>query len=306
MNCIENFIKEENSKFILHMITTENELKTFQQNLKSKINLDSDLKIEVHRSAILADSFSNFQNIQPTDLLKKIVINFIGEENNNNEESKNEWFTLLAKELVNVDNKLFIPTANGNAYQPNSFINNINQHIDYYKFAGQFVALSVINGIPINIHFAPFFLKHVLHHPINFKDIEDIDLELYSSLQYMISNDVSSLDHTFSINNKNLNCNMTIELKPGGTLIKVTNDNKKEYVNLVTDYLLQKSIIDQIRSFCEGFDSLIPHEDIRKLTSKDLDLLIYGADRIDIEDLIANITLISPYTPNTPVIKFFF
>lgn len=289
------------------MIQSEDELKAIQKKLQSKIKADSTLTINVHRSTVFSDSYSLFKNLPRSDLLlQNIVVNFIDEEKVNNELSLNDWFTILSEELVNDDNELFNPTAKGNVYQPNTLINSNDKRKNYFFFAGQFVALSIINGKQIKIKFAPFFLKHVLHHSIKLNDIEKVDTELFNSLEWMLHNDVSSLNRTFSINNKNLGCNMTIELKQGGTLIKVNNENKKEYVELVTDYYLRKSIVEQTSAFCDGFYSLIPYNEIKNLSANDLDILISGAERIDVDDLIANIAIVQPYTNETPVVKYFF
>ena len=43
------------------------------------------------------------------------------------------------------------------------------------------------------------------------------------------------------------------ELKPGGSAIPVTNDNKAEFVRLITDYYLNKSVEEQFSAFASGF-----------------------------------------------------
>ena len=45
----------------------------------------------------------------------------------------------------------------------------------------------------------------------------------------------------------------TVELKPGGSDIPVTNDNRIEYVRLMTDYHLNKSVQEQFSAFASGF-----------------------------------------------------
>ena len=43
------------------------------------------------------------------------------------------------------------------------------------------------------------------------------------------------------------------ELKPGGSQVAVTNDNRQEYVDLYTKWLLHDSIGNQFAAFAHGF-----------------------------------------------------
>lgn len=71
------------------------------------------------------------------------------------------------------------------------------------------------------------------------------------------------------------------ELIPGGQNIKVTEENKHEYVNLVAEHRLTTSIRPQINAFMEGFSELIPRDLISIFNDKELELLISGLPDID-------------------------
>ena len=45
----------------------------------------------------------------------------------------------------------------------------------------------------------------------------------------------------------------SIELKPGGSAIPVTNDNRAEFVRCMTDYYLNKSVEEEFSAFASGF-----------------------------------------------------
>ena len=45
----------------------------------------------------------------------------------------------------------------------------------------------------------------------------------------------------------------TVELKPGGSGIPVTNDNRAEFVRLMTDYYLNRAVEEQFCAFASGF-----------------------------------------------------
>lgn len=71
------------------------------------------------------------------------------------------------------------------------------------------------------------------------------------------------------------------ELIPGGRNIRVTEDNKHEYVNRVAEHRLTTAIRPQINAFLEGFNELIPRELISIFNDKELELLISGLPDID-------------------------
>ncbi len=50
----------------------------------------------------------------------------------------------------------------------------------------------------------------------------------------------------------------TVELKPGGSNIPVTNDNRQEFVHLLTLHYLDTGIVRQFGSFAKGFFSVRP------------------------------------------------
>lgn len=281
-------------------------LTAIHQQLKKKIQTETDLHIDVHRSNVFADSYSHLKKISPDGLLQNFSINLIDEDNSEQKITTREWLNLIVDEMIDPENKLFVPSANESGFQPNTMSNIREHHLEYFKFSGQIIALAIINDIPVNAHFTPFFLKHILHRPVTFKDLEDTDQELYSSLQELLNNDSIPSDRYFTICVKNIGLNMLIELKPNGTQIKVTNNNKQEFVKLVTNYYLIKSIKEQIKSFREGFESLIHQDEINNITPKDLDLLICGIIQIDLDNLKQNTIIIKPYTSDSPVIKYFF
>ena len=63
------------------------------------------------------------------------------------------------------------------------------------------------------------------------QDIEAVDAEYYKSLKYIIeTDDVESLDLTFTSETDLYGQKLENELKPGGKDIKVNKDNRKEFV----------------------------------------------------------------------------
>jgi E3 ubiquitin-protein ligase NEDD4 len=75
---------------------------------------------------------------------------------------------------------------------------------------------------------------------------------------------------------------VTIDLKPGGADIAVTEGNKKEYVDLVVEYYITKRVKDQFDAFISGFNELIPQDLVTVFDESELELLVGGMSEIDV------------------------
>jgi len=75
---------------------------------------------------------------------------------------------------------------------------------------------------------------------------------------------------------------VTIELRPGGADIPVTQENKKEYVGAIVEYRISKRVNEQFEAFMTGFGELIPQDLVNVFDERELELLIGGMSEIDV------------------------
>jgi E3 ubiquitin-protein ligase NEDD4 len=75
---------------------------------------------------------------------------------------------------------------------------------------------------------------------------------------------------------------VAIDLKPGGADIAVTEENKKEYVDLTVEYYISKRVKDQFDAFMSGFNELISQDLIDVFNELELEFLIGGTSEIDV------------------------
>ena len=96
-------------------------------------------------------------------------------------------------------------------------------------------------------------------------------------------NDITDvIDETFTKMEMRIGEMVTIDLKPGGADIAVTEDNKKEYVDLMVEYHVSKRVKDQFDAFMSGFNELIPQDLIKIFDERELEWLIGGTSEIDV------------------------
>ena len=90
------------------------------------------------------------------------------------------------------------------------------------------------------------------------------------------------IDETFTTIEERFGEVVTTDLKPGGADIAVTEENKKEYVDFVVEYLVSKRVKDQFDAFMSGFSELIPQDLISDFDERELELLIGGISEINV------------------------
>ena len=95
-------------------------------------------------------------------------------------------------------------------------------------------------------------------------------------------NDITDvIDETFTTTEERFGEMVTVELKPGGADIPVTEENKKEYVNAIVEYRISKRVKEQFDAFMSGFSEVIPQELINVFDEHELELLLGGMSEID-------------------------
>ncbi|KAL0306244.1 UNVERIFIED_CONTAM: E3 ubiquitin-protein ligase UPL1, partial [Sesamum radiatum] len=180
-----------------------------------------------------------------------------------------EWYQLLSRVIFDKGALLFTTVGNNATFQPNP----------------NSVAKALFDGQLLDVYFTRSFYKHILGVKVTYHDIEAVDPDYYKNLKWMLE----VTDY---------------ELKPGGRNIRVTEETKHEYVDLVADHILTNAIRPQITSFLEGFNELVPRELISIFNDKELELLISGLPEIDLADLKAN-TEYTGYTAASNVVQWF-
>ncbi|KAG7469909.1 hypothetical protein MATL_G00133800 [Megalops atlanticus] len=218
-----------------------------------------------------------------------------------------EWFDILSNEIINPDYALFTQSADGTTFQPNSNSSVNPDHLNYFRFAGQILGLALYHRQLVNIYFTRSFYKHILGIPVNYQDVASIDPEYAKNLQWILDNDISDLglELTFSVETDVFGAMEEVPLKPGGVSILVTQDNKAEYVQLVTELRMTRAIQPQINAFLQGFHTFIPPSLIQLFDEYELELLLSGMPEIDVADWNRNTEYTSGYDLDEPVIQWF-
>ena len=194
--------------------------------------------------------------------------------------------------------ELFLKTPNNkndigelrDKYIVNPDCDNIN-HKQAYKFIGKLMILAISSCETFNFNFHPIIWKSLLEYNISFDEYKTIDLNFYNfinQLEEAFSKKdkdlIDSLDLNFAIKNSN---GKDIELINNGQEIKVTLENVENYIKLAKTKRLEELNI-QIESIKNGIFSVIVKNVLKFLDYKQLENMVCGEAKFDIEDFKNN------------------
>ncbi|KAI7811631.1 putative NEDD4-like E3 ubiquitin-protein ligase WWP2 [Triplophysa rosa] len=269
--------------------------------------LPSHVKISVSRQTLFEDSFQQIMNMKPYDLRRRLYIIMRGEEGLDYGGIARQWFFLLSHEVLNPMYCLFEYAGKNNyclQINPASSINP--DHLTYFRFIGRFIAMALYHGKFIDTGFTLPFYKRMLNKKPTLKDLESIDPEFYNSIMWVKENDLEEcgVELYFAQDMEILGKVTTHQLKNDGENELVTQDNKEEYIGLLTDWRFMRGVEEQTKAFLDGFNEVVPLEWLRYFDEKELELMLCGMQEIDLSDWQKN-TIYRHYTKNSKQIQWF-
>ncbi|CAG9823383.1 unnamed protein product [Phaedon cochleariae] len=85
---------------------------------------------------------------------------------------------------------------------------------------------------------------------------------------------------------------------------RVTEENKEEYLTLMTDWRMTRGIEQQTQAFLDGFNEVVPIEWLKYFDERELELLLCGMQEIDVDDWQRH-TIYRHYTRNSKPVMWF-
>lgn len=237
----------------------DNKRNYFNRSIHSRANASRPvyppLQLSVRRDHVFHDSFRSLY-FKTGDEIKygKLNVRFHGEEGVDAGGVTREWFQALSKQMFDPNNALFTPVSSDRTtFHPNklSFINE--EHLSFFKFVGRIIGKALYEGRVLDCYFSRVVYKRILGQPVSVKDMEAFDPEFYKSLMWMLNNDITNVTYeTFSCEDDVFGVTKVVDLCENGRNIPVTEENKREYVNLLVEHKLLGSVKEQMEQFLKG------------------------------------------------------
>lgn len=260
--------------------------------------------VRVRRNHLVEDALDEIARQYRRDLFKPLRVHFIGEEGIDAGGVKKEFFQLLVAELLSPDYGMLV-------YQPESHTYWFNacslEGEEQFMLLGLVLGLAIYNRVLLDFPLPLALYKKLLNQPVGLRDLEEMQPTLGRSLRQLLQYeaDVSVEDAfclTFSVEMDFFGDLRTISLKPGGDEVPVTEENRGEYVELMVDYLLNRSIQRQFDAFYHGFRILCDGPAIRLFNACEVERLVCGNPNLDFAALERNAKYEGGFSAATPAV----
>ncbi|CAK9002852.1 E3 ubiquitin-protein ligase UPL2 (Ubiquitin-protein ligase 2) (HECT-type E3 ubiquitin transferase UPL2) [Durusdinium trenchii] len=198
---------------------------------------------------------------------------------------------------------------------------------EQFELFGCVIGFAILNKETVPVHFGHNFLRSVFGLKTDTADLlpllEHVDKTLHTKLTYILSGsykdlgdtledvlEQSHLPRTFVVSESH--CQELVRSTPlleGGDRMSVTEENKEKFVQLLLDRILISGVAQQVQYFQRGLLRVVPHELVQRITGimsvKEIELMLCGADGIDVDDWEKYTEYENGYTSESVVVRWF-
>lgn len=270
------------------------------------------LQIQLRRQHILEDTLTQLsKGSNKSNLRKQLKITFAGEPGVDEGGVKKEFFTLLIQQLFDPNFGMFIE-KNGRFlwFQSDSFECSLN-----FELIGLLLGLALYNEVILSLKFPMAVYKKLItagsnkcmvSDQLTLEDLAEIDPDIFTTLNNLLTKDWTDKEtgFLFVLSYETYGEVKEIELIPDGANVKVTEENKRKFIDLYIDWYFNKSIEKQFGSFAAGFFQVILKDSFKLFNAEDLLLAICGSTMLDFT-MLKKTALYENYTSNSETIVMF-
>eukprot|EP00624_Nannochloropsis_granulata_P006748 evm.model.NODE_51206_length_4267_cov_13.577221.1 len=279
------------------------------------------LVLRVDRARLLESTLAQIGVCDPMMLKKQLKVSFVGEEGVDEGGVKKEFFQLLCAQLFDFTYGMFRGTESGREvwFSPSrgpSFGSDDSQE---YQLVGVLVGLAIYNSVLLDLNFPLVAYKKLLGLPVGFSDLKELDAEMGEGLRKLLEwkeegggeggsgggkvEDVFGL--CFEVDWVEFGEVRRHELIEGGREVEVTAANRRDYVRLYVEWVLDGSIRKSFEEFKSGFDRVMGGSSISLLKPEELMLLVCGTPHLNLRELEAVARYEGGYEKSSNVIQWF-
>jgi hypothetical protein len=205
----------------------------------------------------------------------------------------------LCDDLQSADVPLFVrvPNAvhdmgdNKDLWMPNPAANS-SLALSMYAFVGKMIGISIRGSHVLNLNLSSVVWKQLVGKPLVRDDITAINLLCFNVLDRVSSLDKKDVQGTVDPFAGATFCTTTsdgrqLELKKGGAKLKVSWENRHEFIRLEEQYRLNE-FNAQVNAIRKGLATIVPVQLLSLFTAGELEFMSCGSGFIDTEYLRAN------------------
>jgi len=293
------------------MMWRERRMNVFQSVMIGGGAINPYLRLQVRRDHIIEDALVELEVVvleNPQDLKKQLVVEFDSEQGIDEGGLSKEFFQLIIEEIFNPDYGMFIHCSESHTYwfNPSSY-----ESLAQFTLIGIVLGLAMYNSVILDLHLPSVIYKKLGGKKGNFEDLKEFKPTVWKGLNELLNYTGDDMEDVFmqpfQVSYTDLfGSTITVDLKEGGSNTMVNQDNKKEYVDLYADFLINKTVEQQFLAFQRGFDLVTSESPIHMLfTPRELEMLICGEKEFDFNELENSTEYDGGYSKDTNVVRWF-
>jgi hypothetical protein len=240
------------------------------------------LDLNINRGHAFAESYETIARARPENVRNGVYRARFAGEAAAGPGTIREWFSQVSQDVWASDYGLFERREEAPHFYRISQMAGHHPR-ECFIAIGRFMAMSIIQGIPVGISMNRMFYKRLLGHAIGLADVEDVDEEVFRSLQtvmgYTSAEEMAAIDAPLPY----------VYPDEHADAISATLENRDTQLAIALDNLSHNSMPDQFSWFTEGFFAITPREMFDGLTANDVGSILFGDANIDIDDLEAHL-----------------
>lgn len=244
------------------------------------------LVIKVRRAHLINDTLLQM-GLRKDDLKKPLKVQFVGEEGIDEGGVQKEFFQLIMSKIFDVDYGMFTYDDDLRVYWFNrSSLENERE----FELIGILLGVAIYNGVILDVRFPHVVYKKLMQQAVGLADLKIAFPGIGRNLQQLLDFEpAAEVESTFGlcmqVTYEQFGETKAHDLMPDGGEVNVTEQNRVEYVDLYTGYLLEQSITRQFGAFMRGFHSVCGGDCLQLFRWEELELLICGSPVLDFEAL---------------------
>ncbi|XP_065692195.1 E3 ISG15--protein ligase HERC5-like isoform X1 [Patagioenas fasciata] len=249
-------------------------------------------RFPVKRQCLLQDIWTHLNKASTQQFKNLLQVSFEGEPGADEGGLGRELFSVAARTLCQPDTGPFHHLASGLLWFPSQQAPS-SQHTFFQ--IGTLCGMALYNGYTVPFPFPRTLYKKLLGLEPDLGDLEELLPAAGRSLQRILDEEcdqvLESLDMDFTIMEEGGSM-VPVELKENGANIPVTKYNRKEFVDLYVNYVLNKSIQKPFEDFMQGFLRGCPAKQWKIFLPAELQIVIQGHTEFDWNLLEKNVKYI--------------
>ena len=222
-------------------------------------------KICVDRGDVMEQSLALLHRLPPADMIAGPVrVTFTGEEGIDAGGVAKDWFQELMRKITEGTVGLMKSTETGVHIDIRASEIHGSDTRWLFKSLGVLIAKAIIDNQILGVSFSPLFLTLLKGSTPQLEDLLYSDPEFYNGLKWIEDNNVENADLPFSASYEDMfGESKTVVIGDFGENTKVTEDNKKEYISLMVEWLCRRRYEPCLSHLYNGFYSLMREGDLK-------------------------------------------